>query len=100
MPLNTFHQALREGRIIGRAAFGEMERFLPGSDRYAYGLGYMRKRDDRLRVTLLGHSGTYPGSVAHLYHCPEAETYFAFNVNGDSADILSGGIISYLGRSL
>jgi D-alanyl-D-alanine carboxypeptidase len=98
--LNTFHQALREGGIIGRAAFAEMEAFLPGSDRYAYGLGYMRKRDDRLKVTLLGHSGTYPGSCTNLYYCPEAETYFAFNVNGNSADILSGGITRYLGWSL
>jgi D-alanyl-D-alanine carboxypeptidase len=97
--LNTFHRALRGGAIIGRAAFGEMERFLPGSDGYAYGLGYMRKRDDRLKVTLLGHSGSYPGSLTKLYYCPEVETYFAFNVNGNSAEILFAGITRYLGRS-
>jgi D-alanyl-D-alanine carboxypeptidase len=85
--LNTFHQALREGKIINNASVTDMMTNTPQSKKTkngftsGYGLGYGRAYDQTRNITLEGHSGGYPGSFSFMYYCPERDAYIAINVN-------------------
>ena len=85
--LNTFHQALRDGKIISNASVAEMNTITSQSKKTkngmtsGYGLGYATAYNATHNITLEGHSGGYPGSFSFMYYCPERDAYIAINVN-------------------
>jgi len=85
--LNRFHRALREGRLISNASLTEMERSsapaskAEGNVTSGYGLGYGVRHDAGDNTTIVGHSGSYPGSFTYWYYIPETDSCITMNVN-------------------
>jgi D-alanyl-D-alanine carboxypeptidase len=99
--LNRFHRALREGKLISKNSLALMETATQQSGKAGYGLGYTTEHIGPSNVTVMGHTGGYPGSFTFWYYLPEQDTYVTWNLNGigisrqDIADIRST-IIEYL----
>ena len=99
--LNRFHRALREGKLISKNSLALMETATQQSGKAGYGLGYTTGHIGPSNVTIMGHTGGYPGSFTFWYYLPEQDTYVTWNLNGMGtspqgiADIRSA-IIEYL----
>ncbi len=85
--LDRFHRALRDGRLITRGSFAQMEKVNPvsvrvkGTTTSGYGLGYSMQRMTDENFTLGGHSGGYFGSATFFYYVPEQDAYVTMNAN-------------------
>ncbi len=102
--LNTFHKALRGGKIIGDKMLREMQDFksiAPVDTSQGYGMAYGFKRTSlgSQNGTLIGHSGGYPGSMTAFYYWLEKDTYISMNTNAMSLrddNAIFKGILLYL----
>lgn len=80
--LNRFHRALRTGKLISKQSLALMETPTPQSKKAGYGLGYAKAVIPPANVTVIGHTGGYPGSFTFWYYLPEQDTYVTWNLNG------------------
>jgi D-alanyl-D-alanine carboxypeptidase len=80
--LNRFHRVLREGKILNKTTLAGMETPTPQSGKAGYGLGYITGSIAPANVTVMGHTGGYPGSFTFWYYLPEQDTYVTWNLNG------------------
>jgi D-alanyl-D-alanine carboxypeptidase len=89
--LDTFHRALRSGRMLDPEIQADMLNFLdtPGGQmRFVkpdgsagYGFGYERQQKTSQGITLEGHSGGVPGSLSFMFYWVEGDTFISYNVN-------------------
>lgn len=79
--LNRFHRALRDGKLINKSSLALMETPTSQSGKAGYGLGYSTTVIVPANVTVLGHTGGYPGSFTFWYYLPEQNTFVTWNLN-------------------
>lgn len=91
--LNSFHRALREGKLISKASLADMEKSTRQSGRAGYGLGYATEMLSPANLTVQGHTGGYPGSFTFWYYLPAKDTYVTFNLNSAGTSLENLGII-------
>lgn len=99
--LNTFHMALRSGRLISSRMFNEMSRFLStGTENSAYGFAYQNVYSSSVNANYQGHSGGYPGSTTYVLIWVEKDIYFGVNVNGNGKNLTLTPIVQYLQQKI
>ena len=80
--LNRFHKALRDGKLISKQSLALMETPMVQSGTAGYGLGYTKSVISPDNITVIGHTGGYPGAFTFWYYLPDQDTYFTWNLNG------------------